>query len=68
MPRRLAAGELAAHLEWLRAAIRDPNLNTRLVLGGILDVLVAVAGLLPAPPPPRTPTAPTEPTGTEPAP
>ena len=66
MPRRLAAGELAAHLEWLRAAIRDPNLNTRLVLGGILDVLVTVAALLPAPP--RTPTAPTEPTGTEPAP
>jgi hypothetical protein len=34
------------HLQWLRRAIADPQVNTRLVLEGILDVLEARTELL----------------------
>jgi hypothetical protein len=36
----------AAHLEWLRRAIQDPQVNTRLVLEGILDILEARTAVL----------------------
>lgn len=42
--RKLPTGDdISAHLEWLRRAVEDPNVNTRVVLDGILDILDALA-------------------------
>jgi hypothetical protein len=50
--RHVDTADLETQLVWLRAATADPKLNTRLVLGGILDLLAA---LLDAPGPPGPP-------------
>lgn len=40
--RKLATGDdIGTHLEWLRRAVQDPHVNTRVVLEGILDILEA---------------------------
>lgn len=38
---KLTADEIEDHLAWLRRAVQDPQVNARLVLEGILDVLEA---------------------------
>lgn len=37
--------ELDAHLAWLRYALRDRKVDTRLILEGLLDAIEAVAGM-----------------------
>jgi hypothetical protein len=49
MPRRINQADLTGQIEWLRAAAGDPQLNARLVLGGILDLLSAIVELIPPP-------------------
>lgn len=56
--------ELTAHLQWLRHAIHDRKIDTRLVFEGLLDALVLVAEIAPGPdrpagPPAEAPTGPT---------
>lgn len=43
--------DLTDQLAWLRAAAADPNLNTRLVVAGLVDALAAAVDLIPGPPP-----------------
>lgn len=52
MTRRVLAdrAELAGHLEWLRAAVHDRNVDVRLVLEGLLDAVETAAGMIPGPP------------------
>lgn len=48
--RRLARDDIDAHLVWLRDALGDETVRPRLLIGGILDVLDALAEALPGPP------------------
>jgi len=48
--RPAARRDLADQLEWLRNAVHDPHINARLVLDALVDVVAAVAELLPGPP------------------
>lgn len=52
--RPLTPPDMTAHLDWLRAAIRDRHVDVRLVLEGLLDAIVALADQPgPGPAPPR---------------
>ena len=51
MGRRLARDEIDRHMVWLRDALGDHTTNSRLLIGGILDVLDAIVEALPGPPP-----------------
>lgn len=42
--------ELDAHLDWLRAALRDRRVDARLILDGLLDAVETLAGMLPGQP------------------
>lgn len=48
--RRVARDEIDQHMVWLRDALGDHTAQTRLLLGGILDVLDAIIEALPGPP------------------
>ena len=41
---------LNAHLAWLRVAVHDGRLESRVVIEALLDVVEAVVELLPGPP------------------
>jgi hypothetical protein len=48
--RPAARQDLDGQLEWLRAAVHDPQMNARLILEVIVRVLAIVVDLLPGPP------------------
>lgn len=52
MTRRQLGGqaELDAHLDWLRHAIHDRQVDVRLVLEGLLDAIESLAGQTKGPP------------------
>lgn len=52
--RRLAREDIDQHMVWLRDALGDETTKTRLLIGGILDVLDAIVKALPGPPPRET--------------
>lgn len=43
--------ELARHLEWLRTAVHDRNVDVRLVVEGLLDALETAVEMIPGPRP-----------------
>lgn len=55
--RPAALRDLDGRLEWLRTAVHDPQVNARLILEGILDVLAVTVELLPGPPLDKDPSA-----------
>jgi hypothetical protein len=51
-PRRITTrAGLEAHMVWLRVAVHDRSLETRVMLEAVVDVLEALYDLLPGPPP-----------------
>lgn len=50
MPKPLPPGDVDAHLLWVRDAVHDRQIDVRVILEALIDVLDAVVDLIPGRP------------------